>query len=83
MRRVEGSGARTGPELPDEAASEMIELSEATSLVGVLNVHGDMLGPAIHASTIEHVDLSGLWNVNHTKDPPNDAAIAVLERYIR
>ena len=26
---------------------------------------------------------SGLWNVNHTKDPPNDAAIAVLERYIR
>ena len=54
----QGSGARTGPELPDEAASEMIKLSEATSLVGVLNVHGDMLGPAIHASTIEHVDLS-------------------------
>ena len=26
---------------------------------------------------------SGLWNVNYTKDPPNDAAIAVLERYIR
>jgi hypothetical protein len=26
---------------------------------------------------------SGLWNVNHTQDPPNDAALAVLERYIR
>ena len=26
---------------------------------------------------------SGLWNVNHTQDPPNDAVIAVLERYLR